>query len=104
MVQVVTTKIDLLERHPEKAAINDQLAAFKRRVVQDFAPRLASLTFWDVAARDPEGVYPPAHGVEPLFLEWMTQHKPSVRSAAMPVNLLSEFDKLLLRSPLEFLP
>jgi len=104
IVQVVTTKVDLLERHPEKVTIDNQLDAFKRRLVQDFAARLASLTFWDIAARDPEGVYPPAHGLEPLFLDWVTQHKPAVKPATVSVRLLNEFDKLLLRTPLESLP
>lgn len=104
IVQVVTTKIDLLERHPEKATIDDQLGAFKRRLVQDFAHRLTSLTFWDIAARDPDGVYPPAHGIGSLFLNWTTQLKPTVEPAAVPVTLLSEFDKLLLRTQLKALP
>ncbi|MFC5552335.1 TRAFAC clade GTPase domain-containing protein [Methylobacterium iners] len=104
VVQVVTTKIDLLERHPEQAAIRDQLTAFKDRLVQSFAPRLASLTFWDIAARDPDGLYPPAYGVEPLFRNWLTPYEVTVAPAVLPGTLLSEFDKLLLRTPLETLP
>ncbi len=104
VVQIVTTKVDLLERHPEKAAILEQLAAFKHRLAQDFSPRLASLTFWDIAARDPEAILPPAHGVELLFLDWIEQRKSPMKPTMVLASPQTEFDRLLLRTPLESLP
>src|SRR5262249_448189 len=53
VVQVVTTKIDLLINHPERAAIENLLQSFRGQLLQTFGPRLCDLTFWDIAARAP---------------------------------------------------
>jgi hypothetical protein len=104
-VQVVMTKLDLLANHPEKEAIDAMLARFRTRLFLDFAPQIAHLSFWEIAARDPSGILPPAHGVEALFTDWLTPHSVVRRRARdNPGPMTTEFDKLLWRTPMEALP
>ena len=103
-VQVVLTKIDLLARHAEKAAVDEMLSKFIDCLKADFAPRLAELSFWEVAARDPLGEFPVAHGIEPLFRDWVTPRPPVVQRSKSTAPVVAEFDRLLLRTSLEIVP
>ena len=102
IVQVVTTKVDLTAAHEDADAIQVLLAAFKERLSADFAERLSSLTFHDIAARDPNGEFQPAHGVAQLIDDWTTPRALHVEQA-LPVGprLETEFDRLLMRTPIE---
>ncbi len=105
VVQVVTTKIDLLRNHPERAAIENFLRSFRDQLIQAFGPRLRDLTFWDIAARAPSLAFPSAFGVEALVRSWL--HGPVRQPLAdvrRPILLKSEFDRLLRRTTLEVLP
>jgi Double-GTPase 2 len=62
IVQVVTTKFDLIAAGPDVQQIDNVLAAFRERLFADFALRLKSLSFHDIAARDPTTKFAPAHG------------------------------------------
>jgi Double-GTPase 2 len=104
IVQIVTTKIDLLVKHNEKVMVDAQLAAFQRRLIQDFQSRLAELSFWAIAARDPDGAFAPAHGVDRLFAEWTTLRRKLIARWKPPMPLRSEFDRLLLRTPMQVIP
>ena len=70
----------------------------------DFAPRLADLSFWEIAARDPQGDFDPAHGVDALLVDWVTPRLAIVARTALTTPLRSEFDRLLLRTPMEVVP
>jgi len=104
IVQVVTTKIDLLADHDDKADIDRQLALFRQRLATDFAPRLAELSFRDIAARDPRGGFAPAFGVDALFADWIMPRTVIVARAGLPIAPEGEFDRLLQRTPMEVLP
>lgn len=104
VVQVVTTKIDLLAHHPEKQNIDARLATYRQRLDEDFGPRLAGLSYWDTAARDPTGGFAPAHGLDALVTEWVTQRPAAVARVKPSTPLRSEFDRLLLRTPMEVVP
>lgn len=104
IVQVVTTKIDLLANHAEKPAIDAQLIAYRERLVADFGPRLAELSFWEIAARDPLGDFPPGHGLNTLFADWVTPRPALVSRSELTVPLRSEFDRLLVRTPMQVRP
>lgn len=103
-VQIVTTKIDLLVDNADKQAIDSQLAIFRKKLVDDFGGRLADLSFWEISARDPAGKFKPAHGVEELFADWATRRTKMASRSTLKISLLTEFDKLLLRTPMEVLP
>jgi hypothetical protein len=105
VVQVVTTKIDLIVGNEEQAEIETALGAFRDRLARDFASRLGSLTFHDIAARDPSRRFEPAHGLDQLIADWAAP-APPLKVLTCPdvaVALTSEFDRLLIRTPVEAL-
>lgn len=104
VVQVVTTKVDLFVSHlePERDEINRHRQSFRERLLQDFGSRVHKLTFWEIAARAPDPEFEPALGVEALVRSWLEE--PGCRSPLVVqsiVALKSEFDRLLIRTPLE---
>ena len=101
VVQVVTTKIDRLDVHEDKESLEAQLEAFRSRLAEDFESRVADLSFWDTAARDPDGRLPPAHGVDHLFTDWITPRPAAETPGRRGVPLSTEFDLLLSRTLLE---
>jgi hypothetical protein len=104
IVQVVTTKIDLIAASPERHGIADVLASFRERLSMDFAPRLKDLSFHNIAARDPTNGFAPAHGLDTLIQDWATLRARYMPPALPPLALHSEFDRLLARTAMEVLP
>ncbi len=100
-VQVVTTKIDLVRNIAQQESLKEQVDAFKDKLIKDFAKRLGELSFKEVAARDPHGKLSSAHGIDDLLAIWCSASPPTVFSAPLSVKLNTEFDKLLLRTPVE---
>jgi len=100
-VQVVTTKIDLLTRLPQSEAVEKRVLQFCQLLEDNFAPRLGELSFWKIAARDPSGSFLPAHGVAELFREWLTPRPPVIQRSMLTGPIVTEFDKLLLRTPMD---
>lgn len=103
IVQVVVTKTDLLVDHADKEIIDAQLSQFKVRLTDDFSDALAELSFWEIAARDPKGHFDLAYGVDKLFVDWTTHQRKIVSRSRVNISLSSEFDRLLLRTPMEVL-
>ena len=103
-VQVVITKVDLLREHPDKTFIDAAVKEFHERLRSDFAARLGELSFCEVAARDPTGVLSPGFGIEAVFKEWVLPPpltaRRSPQEAELSGRLTTEFDRLLLRTPL----
>lgn len=104
IVQIVTTKVDLISASGEAQACGDSISAFSQRLTADFGTRLHSLSFHDIAARDPTGELAPAHGLEALLQDWTTPLSRNTRYVPHPIVLQSEFDRLLDRTPMEILP
>jgi len=104
IVQIVTTKIDLIAASKDEQEIRGVLSAFRDRLNADFAPRLKSLSFHDIAARDPTNGFAPAHGLDTLVEDWATPRPRYTSRALPPLALQSEFDRLLVRTPLEAFP
>src|SRR5260370_762193 len=100
-VQVWTVKADLFVDHLEKAGISSQLSVFCSGLERDFGPRLGDLSFWEVSARDPSRQLPAAYGVDRLFASWVTPRRTVAPISHSEVPLHREFDKLLLRTPME---
>lgn len=98
-VQVVLTKLDKVEAHPDAETIRVRLASLEEGLASAFASRLRSLTFWRIAARDPSAQLQPAHGVGELLHSWMS---PATSVPPVPLQipaLAFEMDRLLLRTP-----
>jgi hypothetical protein len=104
IVQVVTTKIDIVAAHKERDDISRVVSAFAERLTADFAPRLRQLTFHDISARDPSGQFAPAHGTSALISDWVISRPRAVPAKMPPLELRSEFDRLLDRTPIKVIP
>jgi len=101
LVQVVMTKIDLLENIPDKQLIEDQLEQFYSTLQKDFSGRLGDLSFSEISARDPKGIFPPAKGINELLKKWCTSAPQPPIQAQLQIRLNTEFDRLLSRTPME---
>ncbi|HDR8996993.1 TPA: hypothetical protein QDB01_002922 [Burkholderia vietnamiensis] len=101
MVQVVTTKYDLIATDPDAGAVKDSVLQFEERLLRDFGPRLRELTFWQIAARDPAGTFMPAYGLDSLLKDWASPRPRLASPTVARLNLRSEFDRLLARTRLE---
>jgi len=97
-VQIVTTKVDLLAESPARSEIGPILSAYRERLHQDFSPKLHTLSFYEIAARDPSSKLPLAHGLDVLLNTWTTPMTVA-QSTRPPLDLPSEFDRLLQRTP-----
>jgi hypothetical protein len=104
IVQIVTTKVDLISASAEAPSCRDSISAFCQRLTTDFGTRLGSLSFHDIAARDPTGGLAAAHGLNSLLQDWTTPRPHNARFIPRPIVLQSEFDRLLDRTPMELLP
>jgi hypothetical protein len=94
--------MDLIAASAAKDEIANVLAQFRERLSGDFGPRLKSLTFHDIAARDPTNQFAPGHGLGTLINDWATPHLRYISLARPPLALRGEFDRLLARTPMEF--
>ena len=93
-------RVDELDVHEEKDTLQQQLTRFRARLSEDFGSRVEELTFWDTAARDPDGRVPLAHGVDRLFTDWVTPRPPARTPIRSHPRLSTEFDSLLSRTPI----
>lgn len=100
IVQVVTTKYDVVAAHTEGPLLLDILKTFQVRLENDFAGRLNELTFWNIAARDPNGAFEPAHGIDALIRDWVQPRKVNPPKSPSKLPLDNEFDRLLTRTPM----
>ncbi len=102
-VWVVTTKVDLIASSPDGQEIAEAVAGFRNRLSTDFGPRLKTLSFHDIAARDPTNGFAPAHGLDALIEDWVTRSR-CAPPPPPPLELHSEFDRLLARTRMDVLP
>lgn len=101
IVQVVTTKFDLLVNHAEGQELNDILENFNIGLTSSFSEQLSELSFWKISARDPSGQFEQAYGVDRLFSDWCKPKKSESKLHLPPIVATSEFERLSLRTPLE---
>ena len=99
-VQVVTTKFDELAKIADNKEFNAQLEQFRNNLLKDFSDRVGELTFWEVAARDPQGKFPLAFGVDKLLSKWCASIPTTSISLPSRIPLTTEFDRLLSRTPM----
>ena len=94
VVQIVTTKQDLLQQAGDWATLDGRLDVFRKKLNEDFGPRLKSLDFFTVAARDPTGGLDRAFGVDVLLRSWYGQLKSRNLPSISELIAVTEFDKL----------
>jgi len=104
IVQVVTTKVDLIAESLDQKELDDTLASFRDRLSSQFGQRLGSLSFYDIAARDPTSRFAAAHGLDTLLADWTTSRALYTRPTSPLPALHSEFDRLLARTRMEAIP
>lgn len=98
VIQLVTTKYDLMEG--EATGARDALTEFEATLVRLFGDRFSVVSF-RTAARDPHGVIAPATGLAPLLRSWLAPRETRVENAVQLPELVSEFDKMLLRRTMQ---
>lgn len=97
-IQIVITKIDLIETAENAEELRTTLEEFRARLLATFGTRFAGLSFFETAARAEQGEYERAHGVASLLQSWMLG--PTSRQIA-PAGLTSpvtEFDLFAKRA------
>jgi len=104
-VQIVTTKLDVLEKAKDYDTLAPHVANFKDQLRQSFRKKLKDITFWDIAARDPQGKYQLGHGLDALLKDWITPEPVNVEPGVVELPpLVSELDRLLTRTTMDILP
>lgn len=98
IVQIVMTKIDLIEGSTEKDIIHAAVDSFQEILKKSFASRLQKLTFWEISARDPSGSMSPAYGLDLLIVGWANARIKCHEFFTPQFELRSEFDRLLERT------
>ncbi len=102
-VDVVTSKVDLIDTCADREGFEAMFQTFKERLARDFGGNVAELSFRDIAARDPTNALPPAYGVAELLTAWCaTSPASSPQTAPSPAIVYeSEFDRMVTRTPPE---
>jgi hypothetical protein len=101
-VQIVLTKRDLIASADNSELLVQRIREFVDLLTRDFKSKVGRLTFWEIAARDPSGETP--SGIETLMSDWLTKDTADVKRAPVSGPRASEFDRLLDRADLEYLP
>jgi len=97
-VQIVLSKIDLVNAASDEAHAKQQIAEFMERIRRDFVNKFAALEYFEIAARALEGDYAPAFGVDSLFESWFRGPKTRFVISAHPLKISAEFDNLQQRT------
>lgn len=88
-VQIVLTKIDLVDAVPDAALARKHLTEFMERIQRDFGGKFAALEYFEIAARALKGNYARAHGVDLLFKSWFRGRRlaiPCLHELSPPVQ------------------
>lgn len=95
-LQLVLTKRDEVERSGNAADIIERLNAVAQRLEFDYGSQLASITFFETAARDSKSTFAPAHGCDALFASWTSVAEPGVQAVTQSETNTTPFDRLAL--------
>nr|WP_320141853.1 hypothetical protein [uncultured Cohaesibacter sp.] len=76
-LQVILTKRDDIERAGNVKQTVERVQAIVKRIVEDFGNRLASVTLFEIAARDPQSQFEQAHGCDVLLQSWLSAKEPA---------------------------
>jgi Double-GTPase 2 len=101
-VQILLTKKDLIAKAENAPALGQKIDDFFRLLVRDFGSEVVRLSFWEIAARDPSGDTPT--GLAALLTDWLEIERTAAPRAPISGSRRSEFDRLLDRAGLDYLP
>lgn len=93
-LQVVLTKRDEIERSGDAADLIQRLKSLVDRLKSDFGSKLASVSFFEIAARDPLGTFDPAYGCDVLLESWISAAEPSTSVVEPDEIEETQFDRL----------
>ena len=96
-VQIIITKIDLINAAPDADDLRSSLEEFKARLLSSFGSRFQSLNFFEIAARAMVGAYQAAHGVNELIHSWLAGPRKRAEVAVAAIPPETEFDLLAQR-------
>lgn len=95
-LQLILTKRDVVERSGEGAKYVARAAKMADDLRRDFGHALASVTFFEIAARDPQQNYPHAYGCDLLLQSWVHAPDPKTFAVEPTRPVVSVFDRLSL--------
>ncbi|RAI26274.1 hypothetical protein CH339_14920 [Rhodobium orientis] len=93
-LHLVVTKRDEVERSENRSAIEAQVKSLVHRLRTNFGPRLATIQYFAISARDPKGEHEPADGCDALLSAWIDAAEPRVRAVEQNEGPATEFDRL----------
>lgn len=93
-LQVILTKWDEIQREVDAEKTVLRFRATVERITQDFGRCLASVTLFEIAARDPQSQFEPAHGCDALLHSWLTAKEPDPVRVPPTTAIDTRFDLL----------
>lgn len=93
-LQLILTKRDEVERSGDAESFVARVAAVAARIDEDFGGELASVSFFEIAARDPKNTYEVAHGCDALLLSWLNAPEPKPQPVNPTKQVEVQFDHL----------
>lgn len=99
-LQLVLTKRDEVQRSGRADILVANVRDVMKRLKQDFGSGLASIEFYEVAARDPLNEYEPAFGCDTLLQSWIGAPEPRTYPVKPARTAEGHFDRLALNETL----
>lgn len=93
-LQVILTKRDDIERAGDVERTVARVLATVERITQDFGNRLASVTLFEIAARNPQSQFEQAHGCDVLLQSWLSAKEPDPVHVSPIKAIDTRFDSL----------
>ena len=93
-LQLVLTKRDAIERSERAEMFVGRARTIAEGLSSEFGPALASVTFFEIAARDPFKDYDPAYRCDRLLLSWINAPDPKPRAVNPTRPVVALFDRL----------
>ena len=95
-LQIILTKRDEVERTGTAECFINRVETLTNRIDDDFGSAVASVEFYEIAARDPTREFDSAHGCEALLKSWLNASEPSPRDINADKKVETQFDLLTL--------
>lgn len=93
-LQLILTKRDEVERSGDADALVARVKAVVTRIAEDFGGALASVNFFEIAARDPSTSFEVAYGCDVLLQSWLNAPKPQLQPVNPTKQIEVQFDQL----------
>jgi translation elongation factor EF-1alpha len=92
-VQVVVTKMDLINNHKDKEEINNYINEIQKNIHNEFRDKLGKLEFINIAARPINNILPFGYNIESIFTKWL-ENEPTLKCyTRKSIDVIRSFDK-----------